>query len=206
MVNICSWGSFAPPLFSSHSHAHLAHKPHTEVQKKRIFFPLCNVPDQTADFLTLGNELGSVEAGNFGLEDFVHDGGQDTVIHVCAEVSVDGWELVNLGTAEHTQGDVDHLQVLCSGEGSDALRLCANVVDDGALQPWDAEVKPFSQHNVVHTAQAAVNDGTVTTLDCLIEEKREKGKEGRKGGQRGGERAGKEKVWGKRKWEGGKKG
>lgn len=43
-------------------------------------------PDAVGDGLTLGDELGGVELGDDRLEDFVTDGGEDTLIVICAEV------------------------------------------------------------------------------------------------------------------------
>jgi hypothetical protein len=42
--------------------------------------------DTVADRLTLGDEFGSVELGDDGLEDFVADGWEDTLVVVGAEV------------------------------------------------------------------------------------------------------------------------
>jgi hypothetical protein len=44
--------------------------------------------DAVRDGFTLGNELGSVELRNDGLEDFVTDGGEDSLVVVEAEVLV----------------------------------------------------------------------------------------------------------------------
>ncbi len=44
------------------------------------------VADAVRDGLTLGDELGGVELGDDGLEDFVADGGEDTLIVIGAEV------------------------------------------------------------------------------------------------------------------------
>lgn len=46
------------------------------------------VADALGDGLALGDELGGVELGDDGLEDFVADGGEDTLIVVGAEVLV----------------------------------------------------------------------------------------------------------------------
>lgn len=42
--------------------------------------------DAVGDGLALGDELGGVELGDDGLEDFVADGGEDSLVVVCAEV------------------------------------------------------------------------------------------------------------------------
>ncbi len=41
--------------------------------------------DAVADGFTLGNEFGGVELGDNGFEDFVADGGEDTLVIVLAE-------------------------------------------------------------------------------------------------------------------------
>jgi hypothetical protein len=42
--------------------------------------------DALGDGLALGDELGGVELGDDGLEDFVADGGEDSFVIVCAEI------------------------------------------------------------------------------------------------------------------------
>jgi hypothetical protein len=42
--------------------------------------------DALGDGFTLGDELGGVELGDNGLEDFVTDGGEDSLVVVCTEV------------------------------------------------------------------------------------------------------------------------
>lgn len=42
--------------------------------------------DALRDGLALGNKLGSIELGDNGLEDFVADGGEDTLVVILAEV------------------------------------------------------------------------------------------------------------------------
>ena len=42
--------------------------------------------DLVGDGLALGDELGGVELGDDGFEDFVTDGGEDTLVVVLAEV------------------------------------------------------------------------------------------------------------------------
>lgn len=45
------------------------------------------------DLLTLGDELGGVELGDDGLEDFVSDGGEDTLIVVLTERLWKRWDI-----------------------------------------------------------------------------------------------------------------
>jgi hypothetical protein len=46
------------------------------------------VADALGDGLTLGDELGRVELGYYRLENFVADGGEDTLVVVLAEVLI----------------------------------------------------------------------------------------------------------------------
>jgi hypothetical protein len=44
------------------------------------------VPDAVGDGLSLGDELGGIELGHDGFEDFVSDGGEDALVVVQTEV------------------------------------------------------------------------------------------------------------------------
>lgn len=65
------------------------------------------------DSLTLGDELGSVELGDDGLQDFVANGGENTLVVVCAKVllrqlvnheskSVKKWVVIEPGTGKYS--------------------------------------------------------------------------------------------------------
>ena len=99
------------------------------------------VPDETGDILTLRNQLAGVELRDNALEDFVHDGRKNPLVEVAAKGAVDLREGVDAGSGQNTAGDVDHLQVLGTGQGSDVARLCAHVVDDGRFEPGNSEVR-----------------------------------------------------------------
>lgn len=53
---------------------------------------------------------------------------------------VDLGELLDIGAVEDTESQGDHLEILGPGSGGDVAGLSADIVDDGALEPWDEEV------------------------------------------------------------------
>jgi hypothetical protein len=55
-----------------------------DVEFRRAFHEV--VPDAVADCFALGDELGGVELGDDGFEDFVADAGEDALVVVLAEV------------------------------------------------------------------------------------------------------------------------
>ena len=57
--------------------------------------------------LTLGDELRSVELCDDRLEDFVADGGQDLLVKVFAELSVNLRNLEHVRPRQDSQADVD---------------------------------------------------------------------------------------------------
>ena len=46
-----------------------------------------------------------------------------------------------IGSGENSERNVDHLQIFAAGGRGDLPRSRPNVVDDGPLEPWDAEMK-----------------------------------------------------------------
>ena len=123
------------------------------------------VADQSADVLTLCDELGGVELGDDALEDLVDNRGQDALVVVGAEGAVDLGQGVDAGPREDTAGDVDHLQVLCARERGDVAGLCADIVGDGRLEPGDVEVGAFVVDLLLDAAEARVLDGAVASVD-----------------------------------------
>ena len=90
-------------------------------------------PNEQADALSLGDELGSIELCHDALEhlqpthislmsrdwvqaDLVGDGGQHTLVPVRAEIAEDGGQVVLLRPRQHAQTDVHHLQVYSKHE------------------------------------------------------------------------------------------
>lgn len=98
------------------------------------------LPDQTGDVLTLSDQLAGVELGYHALQDFVDDRGQNSLVEVSTECAVDLRQGVDAGSRQNTAGDVDHLQILGAGQGSNVARLGADIVDDRSLEPRDTDM------------------------------------------------------------------
>lgn len=139
--------------------------------------------DFVGDSLTLGDELSGVELRNDSLEDFVTNGRQNTFVvvetevlkHVntvsCVRVSkthlVNLRQLLDLWAVQHPQCEGDHLQVLGSGGGADVPRPCADIEDDGALQPGNQEMGALVDDLLLHSGQTVEDDGACATLDIV---------------------------------------
>jgi hypothetical protein len=109
--------------------------------------------DAVGDGFTLGDEFGGIELGDDGLEDFVSDRREDTLIVILTEVLdmrgelmrlgrrwkrgksylVDLGESLDFGTVQDSEGQADHLQILGTSGSRDVARLCTDVVDDALL-------------------------------------------------------------------------
>mmetsp|Transcript_7894 Transcript_7894/g.13130 ORF Transcript_7894/g.13130 Transcript_7894/m.13130 type:complete len:211 (-) Transcript_7894:301-933(-) len=72
--------------------------------------------DLCRHFGTLAKELFGVVLGNDGLEHLIADGREDTLVEVGSELPVQAGELLNYGAPEHAKLDVDHLQILGTGD------------------------------------------------------------------------------------------
>jgi hypothetical protein len=123
------------------------------------------VADESGDVLALGDELRGVELGDDALQDLVHDGRQHALVVVGAQGAVDLREGVDARPAQHSAGDVDHLQVLCARQAGDVPRLRAHVVGDGRLEPRHVEVGAFAVDFLLDAPEARVLDGAVASVD-----------------------------------------
>jgi hypothetical protein len=131
------------------------------------------IADESRDILSLGDQLGGVELGNNTLENLVDDTGKDALVVVGSKSTVDLRKGIDAGSGQDTAGNVDHLQILGTGEGGDIARLRADIVDDGGLNPGDLQVGSFGVDVALDTADTAVLDGAATTIDveeCVVEE------------------------------------
>ena len=63
------------------------------------------------DPVSLSDQLSSVELSNHRFQDLVDYRGEDPLIEISAESTEDVWELLHLGPGQHTECDVDHLQI-----------------------------------------------------------------------------------------------
>lgn len=77
--------------------------------------------DPGRDDFALGDQLCGVKLGDGGLEDFVADRGEDSLVVGGAEGAVDGGEVAGVGAEHDAEGERDGLQVLGSGGGRDVL-------------------------------------------------------------------------------------
>jgi len=75
-------------------------------------------------------------------------------------------QIQGIGTRQHSQRDVDHLQILGAGGRGDFAGTRANVIDDGVLEPGDAHVQALGVNVALDAAKTAEDDGAVTTLNC----------------------------------------
>lgn len=85
---------------------------------------------QSADALSLGDELTGVKLCDYALEDLVDNRRQDPFVVICAKRAVDLRQCVDTRPGEDTACDVDHLQVFRAGQGWDIARLGSDIVDD----------------------------------------------------------------------------
>lgn len=102
------------------------------------------IPNQPRDILTLCDELTGVELCDDALQHLVHDAGKHALVVVGSKSSVDLREGVYPWTGQDTAGDINHLQILRTGEGGDVARFRAHVVVDGCLEPGDLDVCSFA--------------------------------------------------------------
>lgn len=141
--------------------------------------------DALGDSLALGDELGGVELGDDGFEDFVADGGENTLVVVGAEVLrmlalmlpaayggtsshlVNLWQRRDVRPVQDSQRQADHLKILATGGCSDIPGLGAHIEDDGPLQPWHEEVSALVDDILLHTGNTIEDDGSTSTLDIV---------------------------------------
>jgi hypothetical protein len=96
--------------------------------------------DQTGNVLTLGDQLASVELSHDALQHLIDNRGQHTLIEILAQSAVDLGQSVHAGPGQDTASNVDHLQVLGTGQGGNVARFGADIIDNGSLEPWDTNV------------------------------------------------------------------
>mmetsp|Transcript_5678 Transcript_5678/g.9604 ORF Transcript_5678/g.9604 Transcript_5678/m.9604 type:complete len:330 (+) Transcript_5678:233-1222(+) len=121
--------------------------------------------DVGTDLRSLGKELVGVVPGDDGLGHLVHEGGQDALVVVHAEVLVDPHQITGLGLVQHTDADGDHLQILAARQGLEVARPGADVVNVRPLEPRDVEVQSLAVDLALHAGDAVEHHGAVTALD-----------------------------------------
>ena len=92
-----------------------------------------------ADLLALGDELTGVELSHDRLERLVGNGRQHALVVVGAEARVDGGQCAHVGLEQHSQADVDRLQVLGAGGAAESFGSSANIEHSRPLQPRHAQ-------------------------------------------------------------------
>lgn len=110
------------------------------------------------------DQLGGVELGHHRLEHLVDQRGQNSLVVVLAKGLVDSRQSRDAGSRQHSAGDVDHLQILGTGQRSHISRLGSHVVDDGALEPGNGNVGSLGVNSGRDTADSVVHDGSRTTI------------------------------------------
>jgi len=148
---------------TTHSNRYIVEK---DVEPRR---PLNKVvPNQPAHILTLRDQLACVELRDHTLQHLVHDTGQYSFIVVRAECPIYLRQRIDSRSREHTAGDVDHLQILCAGEGGDVAWFRTDVVGDGGFEPWEAQMGAFVEDLLANTSNAGVLDCAMTSVHCLM--------------------------------------
>jgi len=131
------------------------------------------IADESRNVLSLGDQLGGVELGDDTLQDLIDDTGKNALVVVGSKSTVDLRQGIDAGSGQDTAGNVDHLQILGTGEGGDVARFRADIVDNGSLNPWDLQVGSLGVDVALDTSDTAVLDGAATTIDveeCVVEE------------------------------------
>lgn len=139
--------------------------------------------DLLRDGLSLGDELGSIELGDDGLEDFVTDGGEDSLIVVDTEVlgrirtrsfKTNNWRkayLVDLGqsldiwSVQHSQCQAHHLQILATSRRGNIPGLGPHIEDDALLQPRHQEVRALIDDILLDTRHSIENHSSGSAFD-----------------------------------------
>jgi len=106
--------------------------------------------DAVAYSLTLRDKLGGIELGDNGFEDFVSNRWKNTLVVILSEILynsqiylqlhrivlsylIDLWQLLNIWSAQDSQRQADHLQILGSGCCGNVSWLRSHIVDNGLL-------------------------------------------------------------------------
>uniref|UniRef100_A0A480HAH8 Prohibitin-2 n=1 Tax=Sus scrofa TaxID=9823 RepID=A0A480HAH8_PIG len=103
-----------------------------------VLGPLRQLPsDQQGHLGPLGDQLGGVELGHHTLEHLVDNGGQHSLLIVQPQALVHAGQLHGVGSGQHPQGDVHHLQVFGACGGGNFSGSGSNIIDDRVLEPGD---------------------------------------------------------------------
>ena len=78
--------------------------------KKDVAIAVDSQPVDAYDF-SLRNQLGRIKLSDDAFQDFISDRRQNTLVIVAAERLVDSWQVLNIRSGQHTQGDGHHLKI-----------------------------------------------------------------------------------------------
>jgi len=70
-----------------------------------------------------------------------------------------------VGPREHTQRDIDHLQITAAGHRLDHPWLCSHIIQNRAHEPRHNDVRALLSDALLDAAKAMEHDCAVTTLD-----------------------------------------
>ena len=127
---------------------------------------LKSLTDEVRDLFSLGEKLTSVVLGDDWLEHFINDGWEYTLIVVRSESTVELGKLRLVRSVQHSQADVNHLEIFGTSDWLDDLRVGSHVVDDGSFKPWNQQMKTFLENLVANTRDLVELDSSVTSINC----------------------------------------
>lgn len=123
------------------------------------------ISDLLRDLLSLSEELSSVVSGDDGFEHLIDNRGQNATVIVHAQESVQLMQILGVRTEQHSQRDVNHLQIFGSSAALNLLGVRAHIIDDLTLEVGHLEVPSFAHDVVLHSAELVELKGTMTRLD-----------------------------------------
>mmetsp|Transcript_20392 Transcript_20392/g.36628 ORF Transcript_20392/g.36628 Transcript_20392/m.36628 type:complete len:300 (+) Transcript_20392:422-1321(+) len=124
--------------------------------------------DPVRNLSTLTQKLLRIVLRHNRLENLISNRRQNTLIKISPELSVKLRQFFNNGTPQHTELNVNHLQILRSRHTGDFTRFRPYVDDDRALDDGDDEVGALVADVGENTsAEGVEHDGTFTTVDVV---------------------------------------
>ncbi len=84
---------------------------------------------------TLSNELWSIKLCHYCFQDFIADWRQYSLIIIQTKFPIHGWQFLLVRSEQHTETNINHLEVLAATGRGEELGTSANVIDNGVVQP-----------------------------------------------------------------------
>ena len=103
--------------------------------------------------------------GDNGLEDLVGDGRQDTLIVVSTDIVVDLGKFLWHRAEQDSEGDLDRLQVLCTGLRREQLRSRPNFEVVDLMKDRNTEVHAFTVDSGLQTPHGVHLESAMSTID-----------------------------------------